>query len=323
IRVDDGEGNVLLSKKKVDAIKGWKDVAEAFESGAVLKGRVVDVVKGGMNAISNGVSVFIPASQASDRYLADLSGLKGKEVSFKIIDINEKRRRAVGSVKAILLADREIKSVTFWETAEVGKKYTGVVKKLTDFGAFVDIGGVDGLIHISELSWQRVKHPSEVVNEGDTVEVYIADLNLEKKKISLGYKKPEDNPIALAKEKFKEGDVITCKVLRLVPFGAFVELLPGIDGLIHISQISDKRIAKPQDVLTVGQMVEAKIITIDLENKKISLSIRELIEPSVEVEVEAPEAIETPVTVEAPSVVEKAVEALEEAVTTTPKTDEA
>lgn len=299
IHVDDGEGNVLLSHKKIAAMKGWQDVVDALENNTVLTGKVVSDVKGGVNVLTNGVMVFVPASQASDRYLSDLSVLKGQEVSFRIIDINDRRRRAVGSIKSVLVEEREAKAKVFWDSAEEGKTYKGVVRKLTQFGAFVDLGGVDGLVHISELSWQRIKNPAEVLSEGQEVEVYILGLDREKKKVSLGYKKASDNPVLLAKEKFHEGDVVTCKVVRMVPFGAFVELIPGIDGLIHISQISNKRIGKPQDVLEIGQEVEAKILSLDLDNKKISLSIRALLPEEAPVAEEAP-VEEAPVAEEAP-----------------------
>ena len=203
--------------------------------------------------------------------------LSGQNVAFKVIDINEKRRRVVGSVKAVLAEQKAALEKVFWEGAAVGNRYTGVVKSLTNFGAFVDIGGVDGLVHISELSWSRIKHPSEVVSVGDSIDVYIKDINEETKKISLGFKKAEENPWVIAHEKLNEGDVIKVKIVRMMPFGAFAEIIPGIDGLIHISQIANKRIAKPQDELEIGQEVDAQITEIDWVNKKIGLSIRALL----------------------------------------------
>jgi 4-hydroxy-3-methylbut-2-enyl diphosphate reductase len=274
--VDDGEGNVLLSKKKLDSIKGWEMIESSFNNKATVKGKVIEVVNGGIIALVNGIRVFVPASQVSDRYVSDLNGFLKQNVSLRIIDLNKKKKRAVGSVRAVIEEEKEKKAEEFWNNVEVGKRYSGVVKKLTDFGAFVDLGGVDGLIHISELSWSKIKHPSEVLKEGDVAEVYISELDKEKKRISLGFKKAEDNPWVIAKSKFNLGDVVKCKVVRLVPFGAFVELIPGVDGLIHISQIANKRIGKPADVLSIGQEVEAKIIEMDLDNQKISLSIREL-----------------------------------------------
>lgn len=276
VRVDDGEGNVLLSKKKLDSIKGWEMIESSFNNKATVKGKVIEIVNGGIIVLVNGIRVFVPASQVSDRYVSDLNGFLKQNVSLRIIDLNKKKKRAVGSVRAVIEEEKEKKAEEFWNNVEVGKRYSGVVKKLTDFGAFVDLGGVDGLIHISELSWSKIKHPSEVLKEGDVAEVYISELDKEKKRISLGFKKAEDNPWVIAKSKFNLGDVVKCKVVRLVPFGAFVELIPGVDGLIHISQIANKRIGKPADVLSIGQEVEAKIIEMDLDNQKISLSIREL-----------------------------------------------
>ncbi|NLY43848.1 MAG: bifunctional 4-hydroxy-3-methylbut-2-enyl diphosphate reductase/30S ribosomal protein S1 [Clostridiaceae bacterium] len=277
IRVDDGEGNVLLSKKKLDSIRGWESIENAFEKKEVLQGKIIEVVNGGVIVLVNGIKVFVPASHVSDRYVSDLNVFLKDNVSLQIIDVNKRKRRAVGSIRNVIVEEKERKAQMFWSTAEVGKKYTGTVKKITDFGAFVDIGGVDGLIHISELSWNKIKHPSEVLKEGDIVEVYIIELDKEKKRISLGYKKAEDNPWVIAKNKFNVGDVVKCKVVRLVPFGAFVELIPGVDGLIHISQISNRRIGKPADVLSIGEEIEAKIIEMDLDNQKISLSRREVL----------------------------------------------
>ncbi len=289
VRVNDAEGYIMLSKRKLDSAKTWDNVVKAYENGDILSGKVTSVVNGGVIAIHKGVKVFIPASQASDRYLSDLNELMGKEVEFKLIDLNERRHRVVGSVKAILMAQKAELEAKFWESAEVGRKYNGIVKSLTNFGAFVDLGGVDGLVHISELSWQRIKHPSEVVNVGDTIEVYIKDINEETKKISLGFKKAEDNPWEIAKRTLAVDDVVPVKIVRMLPFGAFAEILPGIDGLIHISQIANKRIAKPQDELEIGQTVDAKIVEIDWENKKIGLSIRALLPEEAPVAEEAAE----------------------------------
>ena len=281
VRVNDGEGYVKLSKKKIDAIKGWQEIEKAYESGEILTGRIVENVNRGVIALVNGCRIFIPASMASERFMKDLQPLVGTEARFKIVNIREDRRgkKAIGSIKVVAQAERAEKVAAFMADVEEGKTYTGTVKTLTDFGAFVDIGGVDGLIPISQLSWQRIKHPSEVVSVGDTVEVTILKVDKENVKISLGYKKLEDNPWEIAKRTFNEGDVVSVKVVRLVPFGAFVELIPGIDGLVHISQIANKRIGKPEDVLTVGEMVDAKITEIKWDEKKIGLSIRALIAP--------------------------------------------
>ena len=283
VRVNDAEGYVRLSKKKIDAIKGWQSIEKAYETGETLTGRVIENVNRGVIATTNGCRVFIPASMASERFMQDLSPLVGQEVQFRIVNIREDRRgkKAIGSIKVVAVEEHEKKIAEFMENVEIGKVYTGTVKTLTNFGAFVDLGGVDGLIHISQLSWQRIKHPSEVVKEGDVVQVYVLDVNKETKKVSLGYKKAEDNPWEIAKAKFHEGDVVNVKVVRLVPFGAFVELIPGIDGLVHISQISDKRIGKPADVLAVGENVDAKITEINWETKKIGLSIRAVIEDAL------------------------------------------
>ncbi len=287
VRVNDGEGNVVLSKKKIDSIKGWQEVEAAFENQAILSGKVVDIVNGGVIVSYKGVRVFVPASQLSDRFISDLNEYRNQIIKFKIIDYgtDKRRKKVVGSVKILLQEEKVEKLAEFWSEAEVGKKYTGTIKKLASFGAFVDLGAIDGLIHISELSWTKIKHPSEILKEGDIVEVYILEFDKDNKKISLGFKKAEDNPWDNINEKFNVGDVVKCKVVRLVPFGAFVELTTGLDGLIHISQISDKRIGKPSDVLSVGQEIEAKISDINLENKKISLSIRELL-PETETETE-------------------------------------
>ena len=291
VRVNDGEGYVKLSKKKIDAIKGWQEIEKAYESGEILTGRIVENVNRGVIALVNGCRIFIPASMASERFMKDLQPLVGTEARFKIVNIREDRRgkKAIGSIKVVAAAERAEKVAAFMADVEEGKTYTGTVKTLTDFGAFVDIGGVDGLIPISQLSWQRIKHPSEVLSVGDNVEVTILKVDKENVKISLGYKKAEDNPWEIAKRTFNEGDVVSVKVVRLVPFGAFVELIPGIDGLIHISQIANKRIGKPEDVLTVGEMVDAKITEIKWDEKKIGLSIRALIAPEAPVVEEAAE----------------------------------
>lgn len=278
MRTNDQEGTIMLSKKRLDAIKGWDEIIKANEEDTPVTGFVTDVVKGGVIAVANGVRVFIPASQATATRGEPLENLLKKEVSFKIIEVNKGRRRAVGSIRAILKEERQKLADKFWETAEIGKKYTGTVKSLTSYGAFVDIGGIDGMIHISELSWGRIKHPSEVVKVGDTVEVYIKDLDREKGKISLGYKNTEDNPWEILKRDYPEGTVTGATIVGMTDFGAFANILPGIDGLIHISQISTERIEKPQDVLKIGDKVTVKITKIDFDKKRISLSIRELLE---------------------------------------------
>ena len=301
MRTNDQEGTIMLSKKRVDAKKGWDTIVAAGESGEILEGVVTDVIKGGILVVSHGVKVFVPASHASASRMEDLSPLLKTTVRFKVLETNQARRRAVGSVRDIARAERKEKEEAFFAQAEVGQKYTGTVRSLTSYGAFVDLGGVDGMIHVSELSWKRIKHPSEVVNVGDVVEVYIRDLDVEKRKISLGYRRAEDNPFEIFKSQYAEGDVVTAKVVGMTAFGAFAQILPGVDGLIHISQIANRRIEKPQDALKVGEEVQVKITGIDVEHKRISLSIRALLEdaPAVE-EAPAEEAAEEAVAEEAP-----------------------
>jgi (E)-4-hydroxy-3-methyl-but-2-enyl pyrophosphate reductase (IPP and DMAPP forming) len=276
IRVNDGEGIVQLSKKKVDAMRSIDFIEEAFEKKTPVTAKVIEVTNGGLIASANGVRVFIPASQISDRYVKDLSEFLKQTVTLRIVDFVKQKRKIVGSQKIILAEEKERTGNEFWENIETGKKYLGTVKSLMDFGAFVDIGGVDGLVHVSELSWTKVKHPSEILKVGDKVEVVVLEFDKDKKRISLGFKKEEDNPWFKAAEKYKVGDIVKGKVVRLVPFGAFVELEKGVDGLVHISQISSVRIAKPGDVLEIGQEVEAKVVEFNNETKKISLSIKEV-----------------------------------------------
>ncbi len=289
VGVNDGEGKVVLSRKKLVAMESWNKIKAAYEASEVLEGKIIKAVKGGVIALTDGSQVFIPARQASEKFVQDLQTLVGSTVSYRIIEIDERRKRVIGSVRVILDEQKKAAEDAFWAAAEVGKRYNGTVKSLTSFGAFVDIGGIDGLVHISELSWNKIKHPSEVVKEGDVLDVYIKDMNAETKKISLGFKKVEDNPWVIAQNSIKVDDVVKCKIVRMMPFGAFAEIMPNVDGLIHISQIADRRIGKPEDVLEIGQEVEAKVTEADWEEKKISLSIRALIAP---VEEEAPEVTE-------------------------------
>ena len=279
-KVNDQEGYVLLSKQKIDSYKGFEDILAAKENNATIEGVVFEVVNGGVLANSKGTRVFIPASQTGIAKDGDLSVLLKQKVAFKILETEDKRGRKhiVGSIKAVANAERKEKAAKLLETLEVGNTYTGTVKSLTSYGAFVDIGGVDGMIHITELSWKRIKSPAEVVSVGDVVEVYVKEYDAEKGKISLGYKKTEDNPWEILKNTHNVDDVIKGKVVSLPAFGAFVNVIDGIDGLVHISQIANKRINKPADVLKVGDEVEAKIVGIDYENKRVSLSIRALLE---------------------------------------------
>ena len=277
VRVNDGEGTVTLSKKRVDQLKGWETVEKAYEEHTVVEGTIVEENRGGVVATAFGVRVFIPASQTGVPKDQPMSQLVKTKQSFYITEINRQRKRVVGSIRQIQQEARKAAAEQIWSTIEVGNEYEGTVKSLTSYGAFVDIGGVDGMVHISELSWGRIKHPSEVVNVGDKVKVFVIGLDKENRKISLGYKREEDNPWNVFKSKYGVGDVAEVKILKFMPFGAFAEIVPGVDGLIHISQIADHRIAKPEDVLEVGQQVEAKIIDINDEKKKVSLSIRALL----------------------------------------------
>lgn len=309
VRVNDVEGEVTLSMKKLEMIKGAKEIEDAFESNAILRGKVIQAVNGGVIISCKGTRVFVPASQASDRYLSDLSSIVGNEYDFRIIDIRKMRGRTkiVGSIKNVLAEQKAALAENFWANVEVGKVYKGIIKSVTNFGAFAEIySGVDGLIHISQLSWSKIKHPSEVVNVGDEVEVYVLDFDKEKGKISLGFKKAEDNPWKKVENELKVGDVVDCKIVRIVPFGAFAEIYPGVDGLIHISQVADKRIGKVEDELMIGQHVQVKVVEIDLENQKIGLSIRALIAPANEETAESDEAA-----VEAETVAESEVPAEE------------
>lgn len=287
MRVNDQEGIAQLSKRRFDAIAGWNDIVAAKESGEILEGYVNDVVKGGVVTAVKGIRVFIPASQATASRNDSLEELKGKKVSFRIIEIG-RGRRVIGSIRSVLREERKAAEEKFWSEVAVGDKFTGTVKSLTGYGAFVDLGGVDGMIHISELSWARIKNPSEVVSVGDTVEVYVKDINPEKKKVSLGYKKADENPWVVFNNKYSVDDVVNVTIVSMTTYGAFARIIPGVDGLIHISQIANKHIAKPQDELTVGQSVDAKIIAIDDEKKRVSLSIRALL-PEEEAEVEVAE----------------------------------
>ncbi len=381
VHVSDRDGVVTLSKKKIDADKGLKELYEDFENKTVLNGRIVEIVRGGIVTIAKGVRVFIPASEAAERFVEDLGALLNTEVSFRIIKMDKDRRgrlRVVGSIKSVarelsqkkadefwaaaevdkkytgtiksltafgafvdlggvdglihiselsesrikhpsevvkvgdsidvyikelnketgkislvkeLEADKKAREAALWAGIEVGKSFTGTVKSLTNFGAFVDIGGVDGLVHISELSWNRIKHPSEVIAVGDSIEVYIKDVNLETKKISLGHKKEEDSPWYKATNELAVGDVIKCKIVRILPFGAFAEVAPFVDGLIHISQIANTRIDKPSDALNIGDEVEVKVVEINNETKQIGLS-RKVLLPDYAPEVEKEEVVE-------------------------------
>lgn len=278
MKTDDQDGVLKLSKKLVDAQKGWDDIVAAKENDEILEGTVTQIIRGGVLVTTKGTRVFVPASLSGVPRNQELDSIKGQTVRFKIIDINPARRRAVGSIKVVADAERKEKQDAVWATLEVGKKMTGTVKSLTSYGAFVDLGGIDGMIHISELSWSRIKHPSEVVKVGDTVEVTIKALDEETRKISLGFKNIEDSPWEIMKRDYPVGSVVDARIVSFATFGAFANILPTVDGLIHISQISWDRIQTPQDVLKIGDVVKAKIIDIDYDKKRVSLSIKELLD---------------------------------------------
>ena len=280
VRVNDVEGVVTLSKKRLDAAKVWAEVEAAVEDGTVMEGVVTEDNKGGVVVSVKGVRVFVPASQTDLPREAAMSELLKKTVRLKITEVNKARKRVVGSIRRVAQAERRERTEAIWNEIEVGKKYHGVVKSLTSYGAFVDIGGIDGMVHVSELSWGRIHQPSEVVSVGDEIDVYVINFDKEKRKISLGYKDPEGNPWTQFTNRYAVGDVASVTIVKLMPFGAFAEVLPGVDGLIHISQIANRRIGKPEDVLTVGDVVDAKITAIDEEKHKISLSIRALSAPA-------------------------------------------
>ena len=288
VRVNDIEGTAMLSKKRLDAAKMWTEIEEAVDNGAVLEGVVTEENKGGVVVNVKGVRVFVPASQTDLPREAEMSQLLKKTVRLKITEVNKARKRVVGSIRRVAQAERRERTEAIWNEIEIGKKYHGVVKSLTSYGAFVDIGGIDGMVHVSELSWGRIHQPSEVLSVGDEVDVYVINFDKEKRKISLGYKDPDANPWTVFTNKYQVGSVASVTIVKLMPFGAFAEVLPGVDGLIHISQIANRRIGKPEDVLTVGDVVDAKITAIDEDKHKISLSIRALSEP-------APAVVEEPV----------------------------
>ena len=298
IRVSDRDGFAELSKKRVDSDKNWLGIVAAYEAGENLEGKVVSVNKGGVEAIVRDNRVFIPAAHTGIPREGDLSTLVGQTVTLRILEIGD-RKRAKGSIRLVLRDQKRAQEKSFWEEIEEGKIYTGTVKSMTSYGAFIDLGGVDGMVHCSELSWKRIKSPAEVLSIGDEITVFVKSYDAEKKRISLGYKTEATNPWFIFTHQYAVGDTAPVKIVSLMPFGAFAEIVDGVDGLIHISQIADHKIGKPADVLEVGQVVDARIIDIDNENQKVSLSIRALLEEAkaaeeaapvetVEAEVEAP-----------------------------------
>ena len=293
VRVNDQEGTCQLSKKKLDGMKIWDEMSTWCEEKTVVEGTITEENKGGLVATVKGIRVFIPASQSGIAKGGDMTGMVGQAVQLKITEVNRARRRVIGSIRAVNAEARKAAQEKLWAEIEVGAKFQGVVKSLTSYGAFVDIGGVDGMVHVSELSWNRIKNPAEVVKVGDEIEVYVISFDAEKRKISLGYKTAEMNPWNQFMTGYSVGDVVTAKIVKLMTFGAFAEIIPGVDGLIHISQIANKRIGKPEDVLTEGQEVQVKITDVDAENKRISLSIRALLEETEEEAAEEEAPVET------------------------------
>lgn len=311
MKTNDVEGTILLSKKRFDEKKHREEIEQAAKDGAILEGTVVEVISKGLIVFSNGIRVFVPASLSTVPRNGRLEDMLNKTVSFKVIEFDRRRRGAVGSIREAAKELRKASQAKFWETAAVEDRFTGTVVSLTDFGAFVDLGGdVVGMIHRSELSWKRIKHPSDVVSVGDVVDVYIKALDTEKKKISLGYKRTEDNPWEILKRDYPIGGEYEVKIVSLTTFGAFAELFPGMEGLIHISQISYERIAKPQDVLSIGDVVKVKLLDVDFEKKHISLSIKALLEaPVKEVVEEVEEEVDdAPVTMSIDEMIAKAKE---------------
>ena len=284
VRVNDQEGTVQLSKKKLDGMKIWDEMAAFAEEKATVEGTITEENKGGLVASVKGIRVFIPASQSGIAKGGDMTGMVGKTVKLKITEVNRARRRVIGSIRAVNAEERKAAQEKIWAEIQEGSKYHGVVKSLTSYGAFVDIGGVDGMVHVSELSWNRIKTPADVVKVGDEIDVYVISFDPVKHKISLGYKTAEMNPWNQFMTNYQIGDVVDAKVVKLMTFGAFAEILPGVDGLIHISQIAERRINKPEDVLSEGQDVKVKITDVDAENKRISLSIRALLEDEADAE---------------------------------------
>lgn len=275
IKVNDGEGQVLLSYKRLAQEKGNMKLKEAFENQEVLKGTVVQVLNGGLSVVVDEARVFIPASLISDSYIKDLSQFKDQEIEFVIIEFDPRKRRVIGNRKKLVASERAKKQKELLKSIKVGDVIEGVVKNVTSFGAFIDLGGLDGLLHISEMSWGRIENPSKAsLNEGDKVTVFIKDIS--DNKIALSRKFPDENPWNGAAEKFAVGNIVKGKVARMTDFGAFVELAPGVDGLLHVSQISKEHIDKPSDVLSVGQEIEARIVEFREDERKISLSLKAL-----------------------------------------------
>lgn len=278
VKVNDGEGNVVLSQRNIVNRKAWEALMAKYDAGEYVDGVGKEAVKGGLIADVEGVRAFVPASQLSQRYVEKIADFVGKEMKLKIIEVDKQKKRIVASRKAVMAEEAAAKKKEAWEKLEEGIVIHGIVRRLTDFGAFVDVGGVDGLIHITDLSWGRIKHPSEVVKPNQEVDVKILSLDRERERIQLGYKQLQPRPWDNAQEKYPEGSIVEGKVVRITDFGAFVELEPGLDGLVHISQCALNRVAKVEDAVQVGQVVRVKVLSVDPEKKRISLSIRQVLE---------------------------------------------
>ena len=290
IKTDDGDGVILLSKKKLEVNEHWNEIVEALENKSIINVKVVKQVNGGVIAAYKEVSGFIPLSQLSDKYVENAEEFIGQELPVRVTRVDQKRGRAVFSHKIILTEEKEQRMKEVWDKLQVGDIVEGTVMRFTDYGAFVDLGGIDGLLHISEISWGKLKHPQEVLSIGDKVKVKILSMNDEKGKISLGLKQTTPEPWSVINEKYQIGQVVTGKVVQIKEYGAFVELEPGLDGLVHISEVAHKRVNDIADELTVGQTVDAKILDIDTERKRISLSIKQTLDvPAEEAEDDYPE----------------------------------
>lgn len=276
-RVNDGEGYVLLSKKRVDSIRSADFVKKSFEDKSPLTVKVRNAVKGGVIAEYKGFEIFVPASQISDTYIKDLSIIVDSTLEVLLTEFDLRKKRVIGSARVLIEKEKSEKMGVFWENIEIGKSYEGTIKSFVDFGAFVNIGPIDGLLHISEISWSQVKHPSDVFTIGQKIEVFILKFDKERNKISLGFKKAEDNPWFGLENEISAGDEIDVKIVRIVPFGAFAEIKPNVEGLIHISNISRSRVGHPAEVLHIDQVVKVKVLEIDINSKRAALSIKELL----------------------------------------------
>ncbi|MDO4547353.1 MAG: 30S ribosomal protein S1 [Clostridia bacterium] len=311
VKVNDGEGNVLLSQRNVVDKKNWDEIVAKFESGEFVDGVGKEVVKGGLIATVLGIRAFIPASHLSLHYVDKIADFVGKEMKLKIIDVEKAKKRIVASRKEVLKVEEAARKKQIWDTLEVGQVLNGIVRRITDFGAFVDIGGVDGLVHVTDLAWHKVKHPSEVVSVKMEIPVKILNLDPEKERISLSYKQTQPRPWDVAGEKYIVGSVVTGKVVRITTFGAFVELEPGLDGLVHISQCALKHIAKVEDAVHVGDIIRVKILDVNTESRRISLSIRAVLEDEAFEGLNSADDIADEFPIESPA--EVATEAVEEA----------